>query len=69
MKEEGEGFPRAIATAFYAFLLVLGIVFYIAWGIVFDTWDVTRPENIGVYALTVILVGFGLVGFFLYSRR
>ena len=69
MGEEGEGFPRAIAVAFYAFLLILGIFFYLAWGIIYNTWDVTRPENIGVYALTVILVGFGLIGILLYSRR
>ncbi len=55
--------------AFYAFLLILGIFFYLAWGIVFGSWDVTRPENVGVYALTVILVGFGIIGILLYSRR
>lgn len=69
MEEEGSGFPRGVAVAFYAFLLILGIFFYLAWGIIFGSWDVTRPENVGVYALTVILVGFGIVGILLYSRR
>lgn len=69
MKEEGSGFPRGVAVSFYAFLLILGIFFYLAWGIIFGSWDVARPENIGVYALTVILVGFGIVGLLLYSRR
>lgn len=64
-----EAFSRRVAVAFYAFLLILGIFFYLAWGIIFGTWDITRPESVGVYALTVILVGFGIVGLLLYGRR
>ncbi|MFQ6128882.1 MAG: hypothetical protein ACE5QW_08290 [Thermoplasmata archaeon] len=69
MEEEGGGFPRRVALAFYTFLLVLGIFFYIGWSIIYNTWDIFRPENIGVYALTIILVGFGIVGILLYSKR
>lgn len=66
---EESAFPRKVAVVFYTFLLILGIFFYIGWGIVYNTWDITRPENIGVYALTVVLVGFGIVGLLLYSKR
>ncbi|MFQ6106076.1 MAG: hypothetical protein ACE5QF_00600 [Thermoplasmata archaeon] len=66
---EEETFPRRVAVAFYTFLLILGIFFYIGWGIIYNTWDITHPENIGVYALTVVLVGFGIVGILLYSKR
>jgi hypothetical protein len=67
--EEESAFPQKVAVVFYTFLLILGIFFYIGWGIIYNTWDITRPENVGVYALTVVLVGFGIVGLLLYSKR
>ena len=57
---------RRIAAAFYLLLLLLGVFFYFAWSLVFNTWDVTKPENMGVYALTILLVGFGITGYLLY---
>lgn len=69
MPMEESAFPRKVAMVFYMFLLILGIFFYVGWSMIYNTWDITRPENIGVYALTVILVGFGIVGLLLYSKR
>jgi len=57
---------RKLATAFYLFLVLLGIFFYFAWGLVYGTWDLTRADNMGVYALPILLVGFGITGFLLY---
>ncbi len=65
---EEPAFPRKIAAAFYFFLILLGILFYFGWGVRYGTWDVTRRENVGVYALTVILIGFGVTGFVLYRK-
>jgi len=61
-------FIRKMAFAFYAFLLILGIVFYIGWGLYFGTWNLFTKENIGVYAVTIVLVLFGLTGMLLYRR-
>ena len=61
-------FPRKLAAGFYFFLILLGILFYVSWGIVYNTWNLFDPESIGVYALTIILIGFGLTGFLLYRR-
>ncbi|HYS72228.1 MAG TPA: hypothetical protein VEM95_07375 [Thermoplasmata archaeon] len=57
---------RKIAAGFYLLLLLLGVFFYFAWSLVFNTWDVTKPENMGVYAMTILLVGFGITGYLLY---
>ncbi len=61
-------FARKMAFAFYAALLVLGATFYLGWGIYFGTWNVFTKDNIGVYAVTTILVLFGLTGILLYRK-
>lgn len=55
-------FSRNLLSMFYAFLVALGIAFYISWSALYGTWT-----DIGVYSVTVVLVGFGLIGYFLYS--
>lgn len=57
-----------MAARFYLALMLLGLAFYPSWSVLYGTWDLTRPENTGVYALTVILVGFGATGFLLYRN-
>jgi hypothetical protein len=67
-KEEESVFTRKLAFAFYTLLLFLGILFYFSWGIFYGTWNPLTKENIGVYAVTVVLVGFGLTGMLLYRK-
>lgn len=68
-EEKSERFPKKVAVAFYLLLIVLGIFMYIGWGIAFGTWDLLAPENVGVYSIVVILLGFGITGVLLYTRR
>ena len=68
-EEEARAFPKKVALAFYAFLVVLGILMYLGWGMYFGSWDLLAPQNIGVYSIVVILIGFGITGVLLYSRR
>ena len=49
-------------TGIFFFLTILGIYFYISWGILYNGWF-----DIGVYSITVVLLGFGLAGIYLYS--
>lgn len=72
-EEEGDGdalisslLPSAGAIAFFGFvvLLILGIAFYLWWGISYNGW----LDN-GVYAVTVTLVGFGLAGMLVTNPR
>ena len=41
----------------------MGLVFYISWGILYNGWF-----DMGVYAVTIVLVGFGVTGVLLYSH-
>lgn len=59
---------RRLATGFYFFLILLGILFYVSWGILYGTWNLADPGSIGVYSLTIILIGFGVTGYFLYRK-
>lgn len=59
---------RKIAFGFYAFLFILGIIMYLGWSIYFGSWNLFEPQNIGVYSIVIILVGFGLVGMLLYYK-
>lgn len=68
-EEESQRFPKKVAIAFYALLIVLGLFMYVGWGIYYGTWDLFAPENVGVYSIVVILLGFGITGVLLYSRR
>ena len=66
MADKDPSFPRKIAAGLYFFLILLGIAFYVGWSLAYNTWDLTKPENTGVYAITVLLLGFGITGYFLY---
>ena len=59
---------RKLAFYFYTLLLVLGIFMYLGWGVYFGTWNLFEVGNIGVYAVVVILVAFGIVGMLLYHK-
>ncbi len=51
-----------LRTAPFFFLTFLGILFYTAWGAAYGKWT-----DVGVYSITVILLGFGLIGIYQYS--
>ncbi len=55
---------KSAARWFYLLVLFLGIAFYLSWGILYGAWT-----DVGVYAITIILVLFGLFGAALYFGR
>ena len=61
-------FPREITFWFYALSLAAGVLFYVIWGATYGSWNLLRPEWVGAYAVTVVLVGFGIVGMLIYRR-
>jgi hypothetical protein len=62
------GFPRAIAFWFYALAFAAGLLFYVIWGLTYGSWNLFRSDWIGAYAVTVVLLGFGIVGMLLYRK-
>jgi hypothetical protein len=65
---EATAFPRRVAFSFYTLLLLGGVAFYLLWGAIYRSWNVFLPENAGVYAVTVVMVGLGVVGMLLYRK-
>lgn len=61
--------PTARTVIFYgyAFALSVGVLLYVMWGILYNAWNVFAAENIGIYALVILLVIFGLTGMLLYG--
>lgn len=46
----------------YGLLAALGVALYVSWGLMYGVW-----LDVGLYAVTAVMVGFGVIGFFLYS--
>jgi hypothetical protein len=44
-------------------------VFYLLWGFFFDGWNMFAKEYIGVYAITITLLLFGIFGFLLVKKK
>ena len=65
---ETSAFPRRVAFGFYTLLLLFGVAFYAIWGWIYNSWNIFERSNAGVYAVLVIMVGFGGVGMLLYRR-
>lgn len=51
----------------YGFLFALGIALYVGWGIVYGSWNVLVAENMGIYAVVILMVVFGVTGMLLYG--
>ncbi len=56
--------PKKYLTLIFAFTAALGLAFYFSWSLMFGTWF-----DVGVYTVTAIITGFGIVGFLLYSME
>ncbi|MFW6038668.1 MAG: hypothetical protein ACOC89_03945 [Candidatus Saliniplasma sp.] len=53
-----------ILSILYALLAAIGIAIYFSWGIMYGVW-----WDVGLYSVTAVMVGFGIVGFLLYSIK
>ena len=62
-----EHVPKKYLLGFYTLLLALGVIIYLAWGLMYGSWNIVERTNLGIYAVTVMLVGFGAIGIMLYS--
>ncbi|WP_455391818.1 hypothetical protein [[Eubacterium] cellulosolvens] len=59
---EEDKMPAVIPRVFYTILFMLGVGLYIGWGILFNVWF-----DLGVYSISIILIGLGLTGMLVYS--
>ncbi len=49
---------------FSAFLIVLGIIYYIGWGLSYNVW-----ADIGIYSPVAILISTGILGIILSTKE
>ena len=54
---------KGVTAGFYYFLIPLALAFWIGWGLTFGVW-----WDLGLYAVLVVMLGFGLIGGFVYGR-
>ena len=52
-----------MTAGFYYFLIPLALAFWIGWGLKFGVWT-----DIGLYAVIIVMIGFGLIGGFVYGK-
>ena len=50
-------------------LIFAGVGFYGFWGMTFNTWNLFETRSLGAYAVTVVLLGFGIVGALLTRKK
>jgi hypothetical protein len=63
MEKEVE-LPNIYKVIFSILVLFSGLAIYIGWGAVHNAWT-----DIGLYGLTAPIIGFGLVGILLFTRK
>jgi hypothetical protein len=63
MEKEVE-LPKKFKLIFSFLVLIAGIGTYLYWAASYDAW-----ADIGLYALIAPVIGFGLVGIFLFTRK
>lgn len=56
--------PRRMLMTFYVILLIVGLSLYWAWAYLYNAWT-----DIGLFSIVILLIGFGVIGTALYSRR
>jgi len=50
-------------------LIVAGVVFYLSWGWYFNGWNMFDKDYIGVYAITIVFLMFGILGLLLIRAK
>jgi len=56
--------PKIYKLIFSFLVLIAGIGTYLFWAASYDAWT-----DIGLYAVSVPVIGFGLAGIFLFTRK
>jgi hypothetical protein len=66
---EENSFPKKFKLALSILLIVGALVFYWAWGVLYNSWNIFDGSNMGVYAIVVIMLAFGILGLLLTRAK
>ncbi len=62
-------FQRKATFVFFLIILAAGILLYWGWGVLYDTWNPFTRGNIGIYAIYMPMILFGIIGVLLYRKK
>jgi hypothetical protein len=66
---EENSFPKKVKLALSLLMIIGALVFYWAWGIMYNSWNIFDGSNMGVYSIVVIMLAFGILGLFLTRAK
>ena len=69
MAEVESGFPRKAKLALSMLLIIAAFAMYWGWGLFYGTWNLLAKESMGVYAIVVVLLAFGVLGLLLAWKQ
>jgi hypothetical protein len=58
-------FPQKIKMGLSLLLILGGVLLYIGWGLAYGSWNMFDKNYIGLYAVVIVLLALGVLGFLL----
>lgn len=62
-------FPRKAKLTLSLILIIGAFAMYWGWGLMYGTWNILAKESMGVYAIVVTLLAFGILGVLLSWKQ
>ncbi|MDD1747794.1 MAG: hypothetical protein LUQ16_08535 [Methanomassiliicoccales archaeon] len=62
-------FPRKAKLFISLLLIVAAFAMYWGWGLMYGTWNIVARESMGVYAIVITLLAFGILGLLLSLKQ
>ena len=66
---EENSFPKKVKLALSLLMIIGALVFYWAWGVMYNSWNIFDGSNMGVYSIVVIMLAFGILGLLLARAK
>ena len=61
--------PKRFTLIISLLFIVGAIAFLVAWGVTYDGWNIFSSTYMGVYAIFMVMLAFGLLGLALYKLK
>lgn len=69
MAETATVLPKKAKLFLSVLLIVAAFAMYWGWGLMYGTWNLFARESMGVYAIVVVLLTFGILGLLLTWKQ
>ncbi|MCX6652413.1 MAG: hypothetical protein NT137_03550 [Methanomassiliicoccales archaeon] len=66
---EESAFPRKVKVTLSLLLIIGALSMYWGWGLIYGSWNIFEPQHMGVYAIFVVMMGFGVLGLLLAAKE